>query len=79
MKRLIALILACMFLLTACGAPAETVQSTDPSPSEQKAEAAPETDVVDEPDEAANAEQSAEEGTDPVSNSKCPRHYNKRP
>ena len=66
MKRVIALILACMLLLTACGAPAETAQSTDPSPSEQKAEADPETDVVDETDVATDAEQEAEEGANPI-------------
>ena len=67
MKRAIALILACMFLLTACGAPVENVKPEDASASEQKEAAAPEIAAkVDEAEHAADFESEVEEKADPI-------------
>ena len=67
MKRVIALILACMFLLTACGAPVETAKPEDSSTSVQTEAIVNENAAkVDEAETSVGSASEAEEETDPI-------------
>lgn len=67
MKRVIALILACMFLLTACGAPVETAKPEDSSTSVQTEAIVNENAAkVDEAETSVGSASEAEEEADPI-------------
>ena len=65
MKRIIAFILACMFLLTACGAPVETTTQAETEPTEETEQVTSEnTEAVAAIDSTHGAEQESEETGD---------------
>lgn len=65
MKRIIAFILACMFLLTACGAPVETTTQAETEPTEETEQVTSEnTEAVVAIDSTHGAEQESEETGD---------------
>ena len=67
MKRVIALILACMFLLTACGAPVETAKPEDSSRSVQTEAIVNENAAkVDEAETSVGSASEAEEEANPI-------------